>query len=151
MTPWDALRARLDAGEPVTLEEIVRTAATAPLPANLRNAKLRREQPKRPRGRPRKWTERDIRTVENLCSRIAFWSEALGGEELLPADIQKRVGLLLGYDDPGKEVARLLRRGRERYGSRRGMMIFRDEDFRRVLGSKAPEVEWTNHLRLRGQ
>jgi hypothetical protein len=146
MTAWDDLRARLDADEPVTLDEIVRIAATAPLPPDLKGATVTVKR-KGVRGRP-PWTERDVRTVENLCARIGFWSEVVAGRTLNKGEIHERVGLLLCYADPRKGVQTMLARGRQRYGERKGMQIFRDEDFRRVLRTRAAEIDWTNHIRV---
>jgi hypothetical protein len=135
VTAWDALRARLDAGEPVTLDEIVRVIATTPIPADLRDTEVRLEPAKQPRGRPRKWTERDIRTVENLCKRIRFWSEIENADAdgycrpLRMEEIYKRVGESLRHPMAGKSVENLIRS----VGTNREMRIYRDEDFRRVL------------------
>jgi len=136
---WAELRARLDRGEDVTLDEIVRLIATTPLPPDLGEAKVAssREAGKRPRGRPRKWTERDVRTIQNLCIRIRIWSEAEtttdDGRHCRPmskAEIRERVGAALRHRMTGKSLENLFRRYRV---SPFGLRIYRDEDFRRVL------------------
>jgi hypothetical protein len=135
MTAWDDLRARLDGGEPVTLDEIVRVIATAPLPADLRDAEVRLDAPKRSRGRPRKWTEHEIRTVENLCKRVRFWSQVETADAdgycrpLRMEQVYERVGASLRHRMEGKSVQNLIRSA----GESREMRIYRDEDFRRVL------------------
>lgn len=136
---WAELRAWLDRGEGVTLDELVRLIATTPLPPGLGEAKVApsREAGKRPRGRPRKWTERDVRTIQNLCQRIRIWSEAEtvteDGRHCRPmskAEIRERVAAALRHRMTGKSLENLFRR----YGRPpAGLRIFRAEDFRRVL------------------
>lgn len=132
--------ARLLSGEPVTAEELARALACSPPPQELDGMELRAVKPKRGRGRPRKWSERDKRTIAALVERVRFWSEIEstgpdGRSTPLPKEeIYRRVGAALRSPMEGKSVENLI----ADYRKGTGMRVFRDEDFRGIL---APDPE----------
>jgi hypothetical protein len=132
---WQEFRRRLARGDDPTLEEFRSFILNAPPPPpEMLGATV---SIKRKRGAPYRWSDREVETIRNLCVRVRLWSEAETADDdgycrpMSWEEIHRRVGAALREPMTAKALEKLLNR---RQPTRRGMTLFREDDFRKVLG-----------------
>ena len=136
MRTWEELRARIAAGESVPLDYLAGLLAAAPLPDDLLEARITIARAPKRRGRPRYWSDEDLRIIRNICARVKFWSE-VNDTPLTKGEILDRVGGVLRSPMEGKALATLFRR----YPAppRRGIQLVTGDDIRSVLHDRLVE------------